>query len=151
MPRRQAKQNLRRGGPPRPVERSYTPAHYAKCVDREGGGVIHGLGAGDTVLHLNFMRDHQGSAWFDLIRDEVAFSDMMHMGRPVPRGVCVQGVSPDGGRSLPCYRHPVDVQPPVYPLSATVQLVVQAASEQFGFPFNHALVQWYVSALPTAL
>jgi alkylated DNA repair dioxygenase AlkB len=138
------------------------PKTYAKLKD----ACVNELGAGDTSLVLDFLPADEASAMiaallprsaaydetFTHICDqavvnghcEVRWQEMYYHGQPVPRLVCIQAkLNRDGAR--PMYRHPVDKQSPIYEFSPSVQRVVEAATDAFGYQFNHVLIQLYRS------
>lgn len=97
---------------------------------------------GDTRVHYNVLPPPLAENIFEKIRDEVKWLHMSHQGGEVPRLVAVQG-SVDEEGSFPIYRHPADELPPLFPWTATVERIRDAAEKKVGHPLNHALIQLY--------
>ena len=136
---------------PKVQETRLGPKNYAKLKEKR----LKNLGAGDTELLLDFLPAEEAEEILKALvpmeegsitspTDGLCWQRMDYYGLPVPRLVCIQGEATEDG-SMPLYRHPVDVQPPIATFTPAVQRVVAAARKRFGFPFNHALIQLYRS------
>ncbi|KAJ1450935.1 hypothetical protein M885DRAFT_530973 [Pelagophyceae sp. CCMP2097] len=98
----------------------------------------------DSRIFYNIIPDDPETLFAALLY-EVAFSEMRHKGGAVPRRVAVQTdrFIRDGVFAEPVYRHPVDFEPPVSPVSRTVERLRSRSAALLKTELNHCLVQHY--------
>jgi alkylated DNA repair dioxygenase AlkB len=97
--------------------------------------------AGSLILY-NLLPQDLAESVCDELNTQLNWQKMYHQTGEVPRLVCCQATFGDDG-SVPVYRHPSDHTLPVFPWTATVDKIRQAAEEVVGHPLNHALIQLY--------
>lgn len=108
----------------------------------------------DSSLALDLLPPELSSTAFDELNSgEVEWQTMLHRAGPVPRLIAVQGeVHPDG--TIPIYRHPADLSPPLLPFTPTVTIIAKHAERVLNLQrqahepplkLNHVLIQLYRS------
>ena len=120
---------------------------YFEAAGHDRKHPVTELGVGDSALMLDVAGGDR--SFFERVRDEICWEQMMHKGSPVPRLVCMQGSFSDTADTKegaePIYRHPADDQPQMVAWTPTVtklKAIVEAAlgGQQL---LNHALIQYY--------
>jgi hypothetical protein len=106
-------------------------------------------GSGDSFIQLDVIPEEIKSSLMKRLLDETKFEVVNHKGGPLPRLVSIQGIIRDN--HLPIYRHPIDKEPPLVPMSPLVLQIkdyVEASistirGEASRTNFNHVLIQYY--------
>ena len=107
----------------------------------------------DCILAESELENVQhAESLFEELNNEIHFRVLLHRGSELPRLVCLQGLvaEEDEITTIPVYRHPLDVTPPLIgftPLVNKIRLLLEEQLVQRGVTtsFNHCLIQQYRS------
>lgn len=92
-------------------------------------------------LYREVLEEDLFSNIFNLIKEEVMFYPMKHMGGDVPRLIAVQAEIKEGIK--PFYRHPLNNLPETVHFTPFVKVIKEEIEEITGEKFNHCLIQFY--------
>jgi hypothetical protein len=92
-------------------------------------------------LYKEVLEEELFSNIYNLLKDELLFSSMMHKGGEVPRLIAIQADIQNGIK--PIYRHPSNNQPETVNFTPFVKLIKNEIEEVIGEKYNHCLIQLY--------